>query len=410
MSVAELTAKRRLFAAASAGHWLDRERLRVYSVAALVCYAIYFGIWCVRAEVLKVAGVFPPGGDFVVFWSAAKLTLQGNALAAYDIATLHQLEVATVPLIATNQAVLPWFYPPTFLLFVAPFGLLPYWLAVPVFFGVSAAAFVWVVRRIVPWREAWLPSVAFPGIAVVLATGQNALLLAACGGLALTMLRARPVVAGMLLALLTLKPQLALMVPVVLVCARAWRALAAMTLTTLALAAAALGAFGIEAYAAFLHNAGFARSVVESGAVILARMPTIFALVKMLHGGVALAYALHLAVAVAATGVVVYAWRRPCAFALQASALLVATLLASAYLYDYDLAFLGLVIAWFGTHAWRRGWLPGERELLVLLWLLPMGGMLLIKTIGFQLMPVILLLALMQIARRIHLERASTTQ
>jgi hypothetical protein len=36
--------------------------------------------------------------------------------------------------------------------------------------------------------------------------------------------------------------------------------------------------------------------------------------------------------------------------------------------------------------------------------------MLLIKTIGFQLMPVILLLALMQIARRIHLERASTTQ
>jgi hypothetical protein len=177
-----------------------------------------------------------------------------------------------------------------------------------------------------------------------------------------------------------------------------------MTLTTLALAAAALGAFGIEAYAAFLHNAGFARSVVESGAVILARMPTIFALVKMLHGGVALAYALHLAVAVAATGVVVYAWRRPCAFALQASALLVATLLASAYLYDYDLAFLGLVIAWFGTHAWRRGWLPGERELLVL------GGMLLIKTIGFQLMPVILLLALMQIARRIHLERASTTQ
>jgi energy-converting hydrogenase Eha subunit A len=287
MSVAELTAKRRLFAAASAGHWLDRERLRVYSVAALVCYAIYFGIWCVRAEVLKVAGVFPPGGDFVVFWSAAKLTLQGNALAAYDIATLHQLEVATVPLIATNQAVLPWFYPPTFLLFVAPFGLLPYWLAVPVFFGVSAAAFVWVVRRIVPWREAWLPSVAFPGIAVVLATGQNALLLAACGGLALTMLRARPVVAGMLLALLTLKPQLALMVPVALVCARAWRALAAMTLTTLALAAAALGAFGIEAYAAFLHNAGFARSVVESGAVILARMPTIFALVKMLHGGVA---------------------------------------------------------------------------------------------------------------------------
>ncbi|WP_296225389.1 glycosyltransferase family 87 protein [Ralstonia sp. UBA689] len=393
----------------AAGHWLDRERVRVYSIVALVCYAAYFGIWCVRADVLKVDGVFPLGGDFVVFWSAAQLTLQGTPLGVYDFATLHALEVATVPLIATNHAILPWFYPPTFLLFVLPFGLLPYWLAVPVFFGVSAGAFLSVVRRIVPWREAWLPCVAFPGIAVVLATGQNALLLAACAGLALTKLQSRPVVAGMLLALLTLKPQLALMVPVALVCARAWKTLAAMALTTLGLTAVALGAFGVQSFTAFLHNAGFARSVVESGAVILARMPTVFALVKMLHGGVVPAYVLHLAVAVVAAGVVVYAWRRPCAFALQASALIVATLLASAYLYDYDLAFLGLAIAWFGTYAWRQGWLPGERELLVLLWLLPLAGMLLIESIGFQLMPIILLLALAQIARRIHLERASNT-
>lgn len=408
MAAVELTQDPRR-ATVGTRHWLDRERVRVYSMVALVCYAVYFGIWCVRADVLKVEGVFPLGGDFVVFWSAAQLTLQGTPLDVYDIATLHKLEVATVPLIAANNAILPWFYPPTFLLFVLPFGLLPYWLAVPVFFGVSVGAFLSVVRRIVPWREAWLPCVAFPGIAVVLATGQNALLLAACAGLALTKLQSRPVVAGMLLALLTLKPQLALMVPVALVCARAWKTLAAMALTTLGLAAVALGAFGLQSFEAFLHNAGFARSVVESGAVILARMPTAFALVKMLHGGVVLAYALHLAVALGAAGVVVYAWRRPCAFALQASALLVATLLASAYLYDYDLAFLGLVIAWFGTHAWRQGWLPGERELLVLLWLLPLAGMLLIQSIGFQLMPVILLLALVQIARRIHLERASNT-
>lgn len=398
--------------AADARHWLGQDRLRVYSMAALACYVAYFAIWAIRASVLKVPGVFPLGGDFLVFWSAAQLVLQGHPLAAYDLAVLHNQELATVPLVATTQGLLPWFYPPTFLPFVTPFGLLPYWLAVLVFLGVSVGCFLWVVSRIVPWRQAWLPCAAFPGIAVVLATGQNALLLAACAGLALTLLHsprpkrpASPIAAGMLLALLTVKPQLALMFPIALLCARAWKSLIAMALTSLALAALALVAFGPQSYIAFLHNAAFARSVVESGAVHLERMPTLFAMVKMLHGSVVLAYALHLMGAMAACAVVAYAWSRPCSFALRAAAVLTASMLASPYLYDYDLAFLGLAIAWLASYGWREGWLPGEREGLILLWLLPLGGMLVIDRLGFQLMPVVLLLALAHIARRIHLER-----
>lgn len=119
--------------AADARHWLGQDRLRVYSMAALACYVAYFAIWAIRASVLKVPGVFPLGGDFLVFWSAAQLVLQGHPLAAYDLAVLHNQELATVPLVATTQGLLPWFYPPTFLPFVTPFGLLPYWLAVLVF-------------------------------------------------------------------------------------------------------------------------------------------------------------------------------------------------------------------------------------------------------------------------------------
>jgi len=408
MAIAQTTPKSHALKApppAVASHWLGADRVRVYSMAALACYAAYFVIWFIRASVLKVASVYPLGGDFLVFWSVAQLALQGNPLGAYDIAVLHKLEVATVPLVGSTPGVLPWFYPPTCMPFVMPFGLLPYWLAVLVFFAVSVGSFLWVVSRIVPWRQAWLPCAAFPGIAVVLATGQNALLLAACAGLALTLLRSRPVAAGMLLALLTVKPQLAAMVPVALVCARAWKPLIAMAATSLAMAVIALVAFGPDSFTAFLHNATLARSAVESGAAYLERMPTLFAMVKMLHGGVILAYALHLTGAMAACAVVAYAWSRPCSFALQAAVLLTAGMLVSPYLYDYDLAFLGLAVAWLATYGWRQGWLPGERELLILLWLLPLGGMLLIGRIGFQLMPVVLLLALAHIARRIHLER-----
>jgi len=409
MAAADITQEHGVLSAHSR-HWLGQDRLRVYSMAALACYAAYFAIWFVRASVLKVEGVFPLGGDFLVFWSAAKLVLQGDPLAVYDVAVLHKLELATVPLVATTQGLLPWFYPPTFLPFVLPFGFLPYGLAVLVFFAVSVGCFLWVVSRIVPWRQAWLPCVAFPGIAVVMATGQNALLFAACAGLALTLLRSRPLAAGMLLALLTVKPQLVLMVPVALVCARAWKTLAAMAATSLVMTALALVVFGPESFAAFLHNAAFARSAVESGAVHLERMPTLFAMAKMLHGGAILAYGLQVIGAIAACAVVAYAWSRPCAFALQAAALLTASMLASPYLYDYDLAFLGLAIAWLATYGWRQEWLPGERELLILLWLLPLGGMLLIGRIGFQGMPIILLLALAHIARRIHLERTRNAE
>ncbi len=409
MAAAEITQENGALTA-RARHWLDQDRLRLYSMAALACYASYFVIWFVRASVLKVEGVFPLGGDFLVFWSAAQLVLQGDPLAVYDVAVLHKLELATVPLVATTQGLLPWFYPPTFLPFVLPFGLLPYGLAVLVFFAVSVGSFLWVISRIVPWRQAWLPCAAFPGIAVVLATGQNGLLFAAFAGLALTLLRSRPLAAGMLLALLTVKPQLVLMVPVALVCARAWKTLAAMAVTSLAMATLALVVFGPESFAAFLHNTAFARSAVESGAVHLERMPTLFAMVKMLHGGVILAYGLQLIGAMAAGAVVAYAWSRPCSFALQAAALTTAGMLASPYLYDYDLAFLGLAIAWLATYGWRQGWLPGERELLILLWLLPLGGMLLIGRIGFQVMPIVLLLALAHIARRIHLERTRNAE
>ncbi|WP_349608939.1 MULTISPECIES: glycosyltransferase family 87 protein [Cupriavidus] len=389
---------------APAAHWLDLGRLRLYSRVALVCYALYFGIWSFRACALQVPGVFAPGGDFVVFWSAAKLALANGAAAPYDYAMLWQVELATVPNLALGYGVLPWLYPPTFLLFVLAFGLLPYGLATFLFLAGGAGWYAWALCRTLP-REAWLAGMAFPGIAVVLACGQNALWLAGCAGLALACLRSRPVLAGVLLGLVTVKPHLALMFPVALLCARNWRALGAMAATALALALAALLAFGTEPFVAFLGNAGRAAAELEKGAVLFERMPTVFVAVKALSGSLALSYALHAMVAAAALAAVIYAWSRPCSFALRAAVLACAGLLVPAYLWDYDLAFLGLAIAWLGTHGHRNGWLRGERELLVLLWLLPLYGMSLGGWIGFQPMPLGLMLALALGVWRIRQER-----
>jgi len=393
-------------AGASPTHWLDQRRLRLYACVALACYALYFGIWLLRACVLKSPGVYAPGGDFVVFWSAAKLALSGGAAAPYDLAALRQMELSAVPGLAIGDGVLPWLYPPASLWFVLPFGLLPYGLATLAFLAGGAVWYAWAMHRTLPWRDARLAAVAFPGIAVVLATGQNALWLAGCAGLALTCLRSRPVLAGVLLGVVAMKPQLALMFPVALLCARAWRALGAMIATTLVLTLVSLLAFGTGPFAAFLHNAVLARESVEQGSALLARMPTVFAAVKLLGGGLLLPYAIHGLVAVAALAAVMYAWTGACSFALRAAVLVTAGLLLPAYLYDYDLVFLGLAIAWLGVHGHRTGWLRGERELLALLWLMPLWTRVTDAEIGFQPLPLGLMLALGLGVWRIRLERA----
>lgn len=392
-------------AAASPVHWLDQRRLRLYASVALGCYALYFGIWLLRACVLKSPGVFAPGGDFVVFWSAAKLALSSGAAAPYDFAALRQMELSAVPGLAIGDGVLPWLYPPASLWFVLPFGLLPYGLATFVFLAGGAAWYAWAMHRTLPWRDARLAAVAFPGIVVVLATGQNALWLAGCAGLALTCLQRRPVLAGVLLGAVAMKPQLALMFPVALLCARAWRALGAMVATTLLLTLISLLAFGTEPFAAFLRNAAMARESVEQGAALLARMPTVFAAVKLISGGVLLPYAIHGVVAAAALASVMYAWTGPCSFALRAAVLVTGGLLLPAYLYDYDLVCLGLAIAWLGAHAHRVGWLRGERELLAVLWLMPLWTRVTDAGIGFQPLPLGLMLALGLGVWRIRMER-----
>lgn len=398
-------AARRSPAQPSRAHWLHARRLRLYACVALACYALYFGIWLFRVCVLKSPGVFAPGGDFVVFWSAAKLALSSGAAAPYDFGALRQMELSAVPGLAIGDGVLPWLYPPASLWFVLPFGLLPYGLATFVFLAGGAVWYAWAMHRTLAWRDARLAAVAFPGIVVVLATGQNALWLAGCAGLALTCLQRRPVLAGVLLGVVAMKPQLALMFPVALLCARAWRALGAMVATTLVLTLVSLLAFGTEPFAAFLRNAAMARASVEQGAALLARMPTVFAAVKLPGGGLLLAYALHGVVAAAALASVMYAWTGRCSFALRAAVLVTAGLLVPAYLYDYDLVFLGLAIAWLGVHGHRAGWLRGERELLAVLWLMPLWTRVADADIGFQPMPLGLMLALGLGVWRIRMER-----
>jgi hypothetical protein len=328
--------------------------------------------------------------------------LNGHAADAYNQTILAQIERAALN---HEVGILPWLYPPTFLLFVYPFALLPWKLAAVAFLGGTYALFVKSIHAIVPRREAIFVAMAFPAAALVVVAGQNGLLTASLAALGLAALPRRPVLAGICFGLLSVKPQLAVLFPFALLCSQSWRALTATVTTAVAMLGIACIAFGIETLSAFFHNMGMAAGYVEQGRAALARVPSAFAMVKLAHGPIALAYAAQAASIAMAVAAVYHAWRREASHELRSATLVCASLLMSPYLYDYDLTWYGVLIAYFARHGMAKGWRRGEREWLIALWLVPFAGILLVMRIHIQFMPIVSAITLWMLCTRLTFER-----
>jgi hypothetical protein len=89
-------------------------------------------------------------------------------------------------------------------------------------------------------------------------------------------------------------------------------------------------------------------------------MHSALGLVRVLGGGDALAWALQMTLAGVSAIVVCVLWRRKVAFDMQAAALATAALLATPYLYVYDLVVLAIPMAFLIRAARASGFLRGE--------------------------------------------------
>lgn len=382
-----------------ASHWLNEERLRVYPRVFVALYLLLTLIWVLLSRHGVDLTGKPLGHDFIAFWTASKLALAGNPLAAYDPETLVAAQQALLPGIRTAH---PWQYPPTFLLAVLPLALLPYLASYLLFVATTLLAYAAIWRRIAPPQAGLILLLAFPGIYQNALHGQNGFLTAALIGGALLSLPSRPLLAGVLFGLLAIKPHLGLLVPVALICGRQWRALAAATLTVPVFVGLSLLVLGSETMAAFVDRLPVVAQWVAENRLPLNKMPTFFAFARLLGVPASYAYAGHFAMALPVAAVVALIWYRrdPQQQALPAAALTTGSLLISPYLFDYDLVWLALPLAWFAADALRDGWRRGEREWLLAIWLLPALVAASYAALRLQLAPFALLGFFIVIARR----------
>ncbi|QVN22887.1 glycosyltransferase family 87 protein [Burkholderia pyrrocinia] len=386
-------------------HWLNRERVRLYAAAVLLTELLFIGIYLIRVFLSNNGAPEPLSPDFSPIWSAAWLAAHGHGADAWHFPALLAVQKLAVPTMTLADGSLPWLYPPTMLLLVLPLGWLPYTLALVLWLGVTSALFAATIRATVQRDSAWLCALAFPGAFLTVIVGQTSLFTAMLAGVGLLALNRRPICAGICFGLLTMKPQLAVLFPLALLCAGQWRSLAAWAATIAGSAALATLAFGIGPWVTFAHVIGNVYAIVGTGHARLARMPTVFALATLAGWPALFARGLQLLSAAGAAIAVVYAWRGACSYALRAATLACACLLVSPYLYDYDLTWYGIVIAWYARYAWTHGWRHFDREWLMLLWPMPLAGLAVVPYLSFQFMPLVTLASLALLVSRIAQER-----
>lgn len=312
----------------------------VVAYAALLSVAFAKGIWLVGADGKPVAT------DFVSFWSAGRLVLEGHAASAYDWTT-HK-DVATAAGIAI-KGYFSFQYPPTFLLLTPLLALAAYPVAMVLWSAVGISLYLSAVRVITGGWNATLAALAWPAVLWNTVVGQTGFLTAALLGAGIALVERRPAVAGVLFGLLTIKPQFGLLIPVALIAGGRWSVVLWAALSATALGVLSLLFFGTPVWTGFFDSiVRVNQAILTDGGTDFSKLQSLYGYMRALGFSPDTAWLAHGAlVAVLAVGIF-WLWRSDLPYDVKAAALAAATLLASPYAYVYDLVALAVPLAFLG--------------------------------------------------------------
>jgi arabinofuranan 3-O-arabinosyltransferase len=339
--------------------------LKLAPPVELICFALLVvNVAYLAASFVQGSWLIAPNGsgiesDFVNVWAAGKLAVAGHAAAAYDWPTHKLMEETAVG--HAFDGYFGWHYPPTFLFVAAALSVLPYAAAYALWAFVTFPGYLIAIRAIIGNRIGYLLAAAFPAILPNFIVGQNGFLTAGLIGGALVLLETNPITSGVLLGLLTYKPHLGLLFPIALAAGGYWRTFFTAAVVAILIAGASWLAFGSEAWQAFLGNIGHtSQAFLSQGWADWSKLQTAFGLVRTLGGSETSAWTVQAVISLTAAVLVAIVWRSKTAYDLKAAALGVGILLATPYLYTYDLVVLAVPLAFLLRFGNARGFLSGD--------------------------------------------------
>lgn len=322
------------------------------------------------------------GGDFLSFWNAAQRVRHGDIAAIYDPDTWRRV-------LSTNGAVvIAWFvYPPFTLFGLWPLGDATYneavlaWSLVPLAF--YFALMVLLAKRSGlgadansvrenSWSriQAYAVLIAFslPFLSANLFSGQIGTIVAVFFLGAAYFWPTHPVLTGICIGLLAIKPQMGLLMPFALIASGQWRTVAAAATTILSLSVLSTIWLGAAVWTDYLRMGQLFTQLVGGGYDQIKQL-TLAPYVSLQAAGmpVALAGLVQVVVSVAVLAVIARSfWRRKSdesqsgtedgRLDLRLALLAAGTLLVTPYALSYDSPLLMLSVIPLLARSWRDGW------------------------------------------------------
>jgi hypothetical protein len=353
----------------------------VFAVGLGFSLTHHFHLWILDEKGFSVLNGRLPYWDFTNLWAGSKMALEGNAAALFDVETYRAtLRAMFSPMLPDQE----WSYPPSVALIGAPFALLPIFPAYLAWtFGTIALLYL-AIRPLRLPPLVHLAAVASPAVFVNTVFGQNGALTAALliGGLLIA--PKRPILAGVLFGLLTIKPHLGILVPFCLIASLNWRAVASASATTAILAIATGFALGFDSWLLFVTETGPLMTAIMEAPYpqpYHANAMTVFIAARSVGAAVPVAYAVQGVATIAAVCFVIWLWLPSNPVEHRMRALLTATLaiVATPYGYSYDAIPMCIAVAYLAAS-------PRKPPLafLTVIWLSPLAIHLLnFEGIGF---------------------------
>ncbi|CAM3818965.1 glycosyltransferase family 87 protein [Polynucleobacter arcticus] len=363
-------------------HWLNRDRLYGYSIILLTAYIISGAIWIFLSNNYISYSGKPILSDFVMFWAAAKLATFGQANDAYNLQILNEMIGSALP--SWNSGYV-FSYPPTLLLLMMPLGLMSVTKAYWAFMLTTLGVYLLTLYRVSERKLIdCLCLLAFPGIWINMIQGQNGFITASIAAWAVMSIKKRPVIAGILIGLLTIKPQFGLLFPIALIAAGAWTSFLAAVLTVVLLASLELAIFGPSIFNSFYASMSHLGALVNSPDFPLVKMPTIYAFSKLMGFSSTISYIVQFLLSAVVMFSTWKVWRSCKSWELKGAALMTGAFLAAPYAFDYDLVWLAFPIIWVVRIGLSYGWSKGDREILLATFFLPILSLSSGKLLGIQ--------------------------
>jgi alpha-1,2-mannosyltransferase len=345
--------------------------IMVCSQILIAEFIIGFSLWYFLADGFKDKAGTPLGADFLNVYAAGFLANLGHPEMAYNWEFHGHIEQGIAGYAAPYYG---WHYPPFFLIVASLLALFPYLWAFGLYMGASFVAYWTVIRSILPkTRELIWALVAFPGVFLNISNGQNGFITTALFGAAFFWLETEPWLAGVMFGFLIYKPQFFIVIPFILAVGGYGRVFFATIMTALGSLIASWILFGTSTWEAFFSSTTLTQHIIlEQGSTGWNKIQSIFSMARMWGADLTTAYFLHGIIAGAALLALFWIWCGKATLETRAAALCGAMLLVTPYVMDYDLVLLAVPIAFLVRQGLDGEFLPYEKAILTLLWILPL--------------------------------------